>query len=341
MYSYWIWVQETSVFTQSSRAAIMELMDHMSFACALQLNGACIDPGTGVQYECIAGSIFAGGTKCMVSGREVLFITQGIGRDRSFWTSLGFLLCILVCFKISIYILTVYPWERMRYQLSVWADFTSHKSHHAALASSRLEAKESSKVSKYDSEESLALAVVPESLSNSFSGDDRIDVASSTPALTWTNISVVLPKTKAVLIDNVSGMVQCGRVLALMGPSGAGKTTILNALSRRAKYAKVTGDVKFAGRAMTPADLTYVPQFDVINSVLTIEEHFLLVGQLTCTDKTAMLARMRLLLDVLGLTQKVHTTVGELTGGEKKRVSIGLGMMSSPSVLFLDGNYGQ
>ena len=217
-------MQETSVFTQSSRAAIMEVMDHMSFACALQPNGACIDPGSGAQYECITGSLFADGTKCMVAGRQVLFITQGIGRDRSFWTSFGFLLCILACFKISIYVLTLYPWERVLYQLTVWADTTSYESHQAALASSRAELKESSKVIKsVESVESLTLAIVPESM-NGGASDDRV-IASSTPALTWTNMSVVLPKTKAVLIDNVSGMVQCGRVLALMGPSGAGKTT--------------------------------------------------------------------------------------------------------------------
>ena len=109
--------------------------------------------------------------------------------------------------------------------------------------------------------------------------------------LTWIDFNVILPKTCAKLIDNVSGMVKSGRVLALMGPSGAGKTTLLNGLSGRAKYARVTGSVRFAGRKMSSADLTYVPQFDEINDVLTVMDHILFVGHLTCIDESDMTTR--------------------------------------------------
>ena len=53
----------------------------------------------------------------MVAGRQILYVTQGIGHNRSYWTSFGYMLCILACFKISIYILTLYPWERIMYQI--------------------------------------------------------------------------------------------------------------------------------------------------------------------------------------------------------------------------------
>lgn len=92
----------------------------------------------------------------------------------------------------------------------------------------------------------------------------------------------------------------------------------------------------FAGRKMTPADLTYVPQFDELNETLTVEEHMLLIGHLTCTDKEEMLERCAKLLDVLGLVGKKSVQVSQLSGGEKKRLSVGIGMISNPNVLFLD-----
>ena len=127
------------------------------------------------------------------------------------------------------------------------------------------------------------------------------------------------------------------RVLALMGPSGAGKTTLLNALARRAGYAKVTGEVLYAGRTMTPTDLTYVPQFDELNRILTVNEMLLLVGKLTNADAKHMEGRLETVLDVLGLQGKRNTQILELSGGEVKRVSIGVGLISAPNVLFLDG----
>jgi ABC-type multidrug transport system ATPase subunit len=155
--------------------------------------------------------------------------------------------------------------------------------------------------------------------------------------LTWTDFNVVLPKTGAKLIDDVSGSVKSGRVLALMGPSGAGKTTLLNGLSGRAKYAHVTGNVRFAGRKMSSADLTYVPQFDEINNVFTVMEHFLFVGCLTCIDEVDMVQRANHLVGELGLKEKKHTPVRQLSAGEIKRVSVGVGIISKPNVLFLDG----
>jgi ABC-type multidrug transport system ATPase subunit len=160
-----------------------------------------------------------------------------------------------------------------------------------------------------------------------------------TASLTWKDFSVTLPKTGAKLIDNVSGMVSSGRILALMGPSGAGKTTLLNGLAGRAPYAKVTGSVTFAGRNMTSADLTYVPQFDELNRILTVEEHILLVGHLTCTDTLDMRKRVGRLISVLGLKNKRNTKLANLSSGEVKRVSVGIGMISNPNVLFLDGDF--
>ena len=90
---------------------------------------------------------------------------------------------------------------------------------------------------------------------------------------------------------------------------------MLNGLSNRANYAKITGDVLFAGRQMTPRDLTYVPQFDVLNKTLSVSEHMLLVGHLTCSDIPQMMTRYNKLLEVLGLEKKKDVSLTTLSGG--------------------------
>ena len=108
-------------------------------------------------------------------------------------------------------------------------------------------------------------------------------------------------------------------------------------LAERANYAVCEGEVNFAGRPMTSRDLTYVPQFDEINDVMTVFEHISLVGKMTCVDHSEMLQRAEELLVVLGLMEKRDTQVRNLSGGEIKRLSIGVGLISNPFVLFLDG----
>ena len=117
--------------------------------------------------------------------------------------------------------------------------------------------------------------------------------------------------------------------------TGAGKTTLLNALSNRAPYANLVGDVTFGKRPFSSADLVLVPQFDEFNQNLTVYEQLELVGMLKCTDVDFMRRRLANLLSILGLAPKASTLCKSLTSGELKRVSVGMGMISNPSVLFL------
>ena len=61
--------------------------------------------------------------------------------------------------------------------------------------------------------------------SRTLDSESRDDYSDPNFCVTWKNLSVTLRRKNTVLIDNVSGVAQSGRVLALMGPSGAGKTT--------------------------------------------------------------------------------------------------------------------
>ena len=159
--------------------------------------------------------------------------------------------------------------------------------------------------------------------------------------LEWTDLSLTLKgkgkgKDMKVLINTMSGTARSGRVLALMGPSGAGKTTLLNALGNRAPYGIVAGEITFGQRPFVTSDLYFVPQFDEVNDNLTVFEQIELVGSLKCSDIDDMHSRLDVVLRSLGLFEKSDLSCKHLTGGELKKVSVGMGMISNPKVLFLD-----
>lgn len=162
------------------------------------------------------------------------------------------------------------------------------------------------------------------------------DTKATAHCLSWTNLTLTLKKSGAVLLDNVSGSAQTGRVLALMGPSGAGKTTLLNALGNRAPYGVVTGEVTFGSRDFTTNDLYFVPQVDEVNGIFTLYEQIEYVGLLKCADREDMYRRLDIVLRALGLLDKTNVLCSTLTGGELKKVSVGMGMISNPGVFFLD-----
>ena len=276
--------------------------------------------GSGAIYEC--DSYYSNGNGCMVNGREILWVTQGVGREDNCWYYFAYVVAIYIGVKALVVLLTIYPFETLVFKLTHYFD--------PVHTDSTVDLK-----SAYDTTRKQII-------NNGQKGEEDKPATtnqqnpSEAASYSFTNIDVVLPKTGQKLIDNVSGFVKVGRTLALMGPSGAGKTTLLNALARRAKYAEISGKVEFAGREVVSADLTYVPQFDEVNEIMTVYEHMIFVGRLTCKDEKDMFERCEELLDVLGLTNKRHVQVKDLSGGERKRICIGVGLISKPNILFLD-----
>lgn len=219
---YWIWLQESSVFTQSTRAAILEIMNYMTFECKTltQQFGQCVDPGTGAFYNC--DSYSNSGYNCAVQGREIIFVTQGISTEFNYWIPFGYLVLIYVCFKMLILFLTYYPWDRITYLVRSVMTAPSDESVLAATLSESRIALKSMRLN------ATSKRIAVEEEKNADYVTISVNDNEPTTALSWTNMSVVLPKSEQVLIDNSSGLVKSGRILALMGPSGAGKTTLLN-----------------------------------------------------------------------------------------------------------------
>jgi ABC-type multidrug transport system ATPase subunit len=132
-------------------------------------------------------------------------------------------------------------------------------------------------------------------------------------------------------------------LLGVVGPSGAGKSTLLNALTgfRPAD----AGTVRYAGRDLYDEydelrrRIGYVPQADPLHAQLTVKEALEFGAELRFpADTTADERRVRVdeVIGELGLTQHADTPVSRLSGGQKKRTSVALELLTRPSLLFLD-----
>ncbi|KAG0260464.1 hypothetical protein DFQ27_003521 [Actinomortierella ambigua] len=161
-----------------------------------------------------------------------------------------------------------------------------------------------------------------------------------------------LPTVQRALLNKVSVKATPGRVLAIMGPSGSGKTTLLDLVADR--QARINGNiegqillndvpVKDYG-AICKRLVGYVTQEDDFIETLTVQEtltfaaHMKLPRSMNNVDKAA---RVNAVMHELGLTHIRQTKVGGkvirgISGGEKRRVTIAIELLSSPSVLLLD-----
>lgn len=161
--------------------------------------------------------------------------------------------------------------------------------------------------------------------------------------------SGILNKTKSeekVILKGISGMVAPGEMLALLGPSGSGKTTLLTALAGRLG-GRLSGTITYNNKPFTNAmkrNTGFVTQDDVLHPHLTVFETLLytallrLPKTLTHAEKAE---QAEAIISQLGLSRCRDSPVGGhivrgVSGGERKRVSIGQEMLINPSLLLLD-----
>ncbi|XP_037403924.1 ABC transporter G family member 5-like [Triticum dicoccoides] len=153
--------------------------------------------------------------------------------------------------------------------------------------------------------------------------------------------------TKA-LLDGISGEAREGELFAVMGASGAGKSTLLDALAGRITRASLRGSVTLNGEPLTDGRLraisAYVMQDDLLYPMLTVRETLLFAAEFRL-PRALSAARKRDRVDALirqlGLSGAADTVVGDEThrgvsGGERRRVSIGADIIHDPILLFLD-----
>jgi ABC-type multidrug transport system ATPase subunit len=156
------------------------------------------------------------------------------------------------------------------------------------------------------------------------------------------NLSVKLDSGKELLHD-VSFSLRPRTLLAVVGPSGAGKSTLLHALA--GLKPATSGTVVYAGRDLYAEydDLSqrigFVPQQDILHQVLTVEQALGYGARLRFpadTTQEERSGRIREVASELSLTGQLGTKVSRLSGGERKRASTAMELLTKPSLLFLD-----
>ncbi|KJE90634.1 breast cancer resistance protein [Capsaspora owczarzaki ATCC 30864] len=158
------------------------------------------------------------------------------------------------------------------------------------------------------------------------------------------------PTIRKEILKGVSVIVEAGTVLAIMGPSGCGKTTLLDILAGRKTRGDIRGQVlindkprESFGRFFTRMS-GYVTQDDVLPETLTVRESLWYTAQLRLPQSLANVrknARVDEIIRLLTLGGCKDSRIGGkllrgISGGERRRLSIGTELLTSPSILFLD-----
>jgi ABC-type multidrug transport system ATPase subunit/pSer/pThr/pTyr-binding forkhead associated (FHA) protein len=148
---------------------------------------------------------------------------------------------------------------------------------------------------------------------------------------------------RRVILRNVSLVVEPHEFVAIAGASGSGKSTLLKALSgtRPASGGQVLlNDVPlYQNLDLLRREIGLVPQDDIVHRQLTVESAFSYAARLRLPRTLSAEQRRQRIeeaIDELGLQERRHTLIGRLSGGERKRVSIGVELLTKPPLFFLD-----
>ena len=162
------------------------------------------------------------------------------------------------------------------------------------------------------------------------------------------NLGLDIKGSGKSVLKGVTGEIMHGKVTAVMGPSGAGKSTFMTTLAGKAYYGDQTGTVLINGVNESLSKykriVGFVPQEDIMMRDMTVKENLQYSGNIRLSSKYNAVEKRRKIrkcIDLLDLREIRHSRIGDentrgISGGQRKRVNIGLEMVAEPSVLFLD-----
>jgi ABC-2 type transport system ATP-binding protein len=141
-------------------------------------------------------------------------------------------------------------------------------------------------------------------------------------------------------VKGISFDIKDGEIFSLLGPNGAGKTTTISMLSTL--YTPTSGDAIIGGHSVTKDPMAVrqiigvVPQDIALYEDLTAQENLVFWGQMYGLSGKPLATRVDEVLEQIGLTDKAKNRVKTYSGGMKRRVNIGVGLLHKPRLLFMD-----
>ncbi|DAZ97790.1 TPA: hypothetical protein N0F65_009536 [Lagenidium giganteum] len=145
------------------------------------------------------------------------------------------------------------------------------------------------------------------------------------------------------LLRGITAHFEPGRMVALMGATGAGKTTLMDVIAGRKTGGRIIGDIVVNGEPKNPKNFSritaYCEQMDIHSEAATIFEALAFSASLRLDPSITEDERMNLIhetLDLLELTMISNELIVNLSVEQKKRVTIGVEVVANPSILFLD-----
>jgi ABC transport system ATP-binding/permease protein len=170
----------------------------------------------------------------------------------------------------------------------------------------------------------------------------RTEPAAETGGLKVNSVSLTVDGTHT-LLDRISFSAGPGKLTALIGPSGSGKSTLLKVIEGGVR--PTSGTVSFeqhdvhSAYASMRTRIGMVPQDDVVHPQLTVNQALGYAAELRMSPDATKAARQQVIAQVLQeleMTKHAETRVDKLSGGQRKRASVALELLTSPSLLILD-----
>ena len=141
-------------------------------------------------------------------------------------------------------------------------------------------------------------------------------------------------------VKGISFDIKEGEIFSLLGPNGAGKTTTISMLSTL--YAPTSGEATIGGHSITKDPMAVkqvigvVPQELALYEDLTARENLIFWGQMYGLSGKALNNRIDEVLEQIGLMERANDRIKTYSGGMKRRVNIGVGLLHKPRLLFMD-----